>query len=169
MIPLPYQPNYCDEEILSRANEFHQLMHARRTVRQFSDKLVDRAVIEAAIATAGTAPSGANLQPSHFVAISDSELKQTIRREAEVEEQEFYTHRAPPEWLQALAPLGTDASKPFLEVAPWLIACFVPTLFAPGRWGSAEALLCCGISRDSCGNAHHLSASGGLSDSDTYP
>ena len=125
MIPLPYQPNYCDEEILSRANEFHQLMHARRTVRQFSDKLVDRAVIEAAIATAGTAPSGANLQPWHFVAISDSELKQTIRREAEVEEQEFYTHRAPPEWLQALAPLGTDASKPFLEVAPWLIACFV--------------------------------------------
>ncbi len=125
MIPLPYQPHFSDAEILKRAREFQQLMHKRRSVRHFSSKQVDRAVIEAAIATAGTAPSGANLQLWHFVAISDPALKKTIRREAEVEEQEFYTHRAPAEWLQALAPLGTDANKPFLEVAPWLIACFV--------------------------------------------
>jgi iodotyrosine deiodinase len=125
MMPLSYRPGYGDEEILARAVAFHQLMQQRRTVREFSSKPVDRRVIEAAIATAGTAPSGANLQPWHFVAISDVALKQTIRREAEVEEQEFYTHRAPPEWLAALAPLGTDANKPFLEIAPWLIACFV--------------------------------------------
>lgn len=125
MIPLPYQPGCCDDEILAKARSFQLLMNKRRSVRHFSNKPVDRAVIEAAIATAGTAPSGANLQPWQYVAISDPELKTTIRREAEVEEQEFYTHRAPAEWLKALAPLGTDASKPFLEVAPWLIACFV--------------------------------------------
>lgn len=124
-IPLAYHPAYTDAEILTRATAFCQLMQQRRTVREFSDKPVAREVIEAAIATAGTGPSGANLQPWHFVAISDRDLKHTIRMEAEIEEREFYTHRAPPEWLAALAPLGTDSNKPFLEVAPWLIACFV--------------------------------------------
>src|SRR5262249_164910 len=90
-----------------------------------SDKPVAREVIEYAIRTAGTAPSGANLQPWHFVAVSDPVLKHQIRLEAEVEEYEFYTHRAPPEWLAALAPLGTHSIKPFLDTAPWLIACFV--------------------------------------------
>jgi len=124
-IPLAYHPAYSDAEILSRASAFHQLMQQRRTVRDFSSQPVAREVIEAAIATAGTAPSGANLQPWHFVAISDTALKHIIRVEAEVEEREFYSHRAPPEWLAALAPLGTDSNKPFLDVAPWLIACFV--------------------------------------------
>ncbi|HQR07604.1 MAG TPA: nitroreductase family protein [Gemmatales bacterium] len=124
-IPLAYHPSYSDGEILTRATAFHHLMQQRRTVREFSDQPVAREVIEAAIATAGTAPSGANLQPWHFVAISDSSLKHTIRIEAEIEEREFYTHRAPPEWLAALAPLGTDSNKPFLDIAPWLIACFV--------------------------------------------
>lgn len=125
MIPLQYHPRYSDDVILSKATSFYELMQQRRTVRHFSSQPVDRAVIQAAIATAGTAPSGANLQPWHFVSISDPELKKSIRREAEVEEREFYTQRAPQEWLEALAPLGTDANKPFLEVAPWLIACFV--------------------------------------------
>ncbi|MFO0814814.1 MAG: nitroreductase family protein [Gemmatales bacterium] len=124
-IPLSYRPHYSDRQILAKATSCYELLHQRRTVRHFSSQPVDRAVIEAAIRTAGTAPSGANLQPWHFVAIGDAQLKADIRREAEEEEQEFYTHRAPPEWLEALAPLGTDASKPFLEVAPWLIACFV--------------------------------------------
>lgn len=123
-IPLAYHPGYEDADILSRAIAFHQLMHQRRTVREFSDKPVAREVIKAAIRTAGTAPSGANLQPWHFVAISDPDLKHTIRIAAEEEEREFYTHRAPPEWLAALAPLGTDSNKPFLDIAPWLIACF---------------------------------------------
>lgn len=124
-IPLAYHPGYTDAEILTRASSFHHLMRQRRTVREFSDKPVARDVIEAALCTAGTAPSGANLQPWHFVAISDPDLKHTIRLEAELEEREFYTHRAPAEWLAALAPLGTDSNKPFLDTAPWLIACFV--------------------------------------------
>lgn len=120
-----YAPSYSDEEILARAYSFYHLMHRRRTVRQFCDKPVSLEVIEAAIRAAGTAPSGANLQPWHFVAISEPSLKHQIRLAAEEEEREFYAHRAPPEWLAALAPLGTDSSKPFLDIAPWLIACFV--------------------------------------------
>src|SRR5689334_24649412 len=102
-------------------------MARRRTVRDYSERPVAREVIEAAIAAAATAPSGANLQPWHFVAISreDRSLRERIRREAEAEEREFYEHRAPKEWLEALAPLGTDWRKPFLEAAPWLIAVFV--------------------------------------------
>lgn len=124
-IPLPFRANHSDEAIHEKAESFYELMNQRRTVRQFSDQPVQREVIEAAIRTAGTAPSGANLQPWHFVAVGNPELKQAIRREAEVEEVEFYTHRAPQEWLEALAPLGTDTNKSFLEIAPWLIACFV--------------------------------------------
>lgn len=124
-LPLAYHPAYSNTEIFTRATAFYHLMQKRRTVRDFSNQPVAKEVIEAAIATAGTAPSGANLQPWHFVAISDAALKHTIRIEAEKEEREFYAHRAPPEWLAALAPLGTDTNKPFLEVAPWLIACFV--------------------------------------------
>lgn len=84
-----------------------------------------RALIEECLRAAGSSPSGANLQPWHFVAVSDPAVKARIREAAEVEEQEFYAHRAPPEWLAALEPLGTDESKPFLEMAPWLIAVFV--------------------------------------------
>ncbi|MEM1377706.1 MAG: nitroreductase family protein [Pseudomonadota bacterium] len=108
----------------ARASEFRTLMTARRTVRDFSDKPVPRAVVENAIMTAATAPSGANQQPWHFVAIQQPELKHQIRMAAEEEERAFYAGRASDEWLSALAPLGTDADKPFLETAPWLIAVF---------------------------------------------
>lgn len=99
-------------------------MLRRRTVRHFSDRPVPRAVIEDCLTAAGSAPSGANLQPWHFVAIADPVLKHEIRIAAEEEEREFYEHRAPAEWLEALAPLGTDSNKPFLETAPWLVAIF---------------------------------------------
>jgi iodotyrosine deiodinase len=116
-----------EDQLLERAMAFHLSMARRRTVRDYSDRPVPRAVIEYAVATAGTAPSGANLQPWHFVAVGreDHVLRRHIREAAETEEREFYTHRAPKEWLQALAPLGTDWRKPFLEIAPWLIAIFV--------------------------------------------
>ena len=99
-------------------------MARRRTVRDFSDRPIPREVIEQCIRTAGSAPNGANLQPWHFVAVSDPGLKHEIRVAAEEEEREFYEHRAPNEWLEALAALGTNADKPFLERAPWLIAIF---------------------------------------------
>lgn len=108
----------------ARARAFHDSLRRRRTVRDFSDRPVPREVIEPCLAAAGTAPSGANLQPWHFVAVSDSDTKRRIRAAAEEEERDFYQHRAPQEWLDALAPLGTDAEKPFLERAPWLIAIF---------------------------------------------
>ena len=107
-----------------RAGEFYAEIKNRRTVRDFSARPVAREVIEDCIRAAGTAPSGANMQPWHFAAVSDPALKREIRVAAEVEEHEFYEHRAPAEWLAALAALGTDAQKPFLEEAPWLIAIF---------------------------------------------
>ena len=124
--PLVFTPRGADEMVV-RARHFHDEMARRRTVRDYSSEPVSRDVIEAAIRAAGTAPSGANLQPWHFVAIGheDRELRRRIREGAEVEEREFYEHRAPKEWLEALAPLGTDWRKPFLESAPWLIAVFV--------------------------------------------
>lgn len=116
-----------EAELVRRATAFHELMAARRTVRDYDSRQVPRAAIEAAIATAGTAPSGANLQPWHFVAISsnDRDLRRRLRQAAEQEEREFYTRRAPQAWLDALAPIGTDWRKPFLEEAPWLVAVFV--------------------------------------------
>jgi nitroreductase len=112
---------------VAEARRFCERMSRRRTVRDYSAEPVARTVVEEAIRTAGTAPSGANLQPWHFVAISkaDANLRRRIREAAEDEEREFYAHRAPREWLDALAPIGTDANKPFLEIAPWLIAVFV--------------------------------------------
>lgn len=111
-------------QMLAHAEQFATEMARRRTVRDFSDRRVDRAVIEACLRAAGTAPSGANQQPWRFVAIADPAVKARIRLAAEAEEREFYEHRAPAEWLQALSALGTDAHKPFLETAPWLIAIF---------------------------------------------
>ncbi len=121
---LPQSNTSGDGERLARARMFADEMATRRTVRDFSSKSVPRAVIEACINTASTAPSGANQQPWHFVAISNPEVKHRIREAAEKEEREFYEHRAPDEWLQALAHLGTDANKSFLETAAWLIAIF---------------------------------------------
>ena len=108
-----------------RSQIFFENLSTRRTIRNFSDKPVDREVIENCIKTAGTAPSGANMQPWHFVLISDPAIKKQIRIAAEKEEREFYEQRAPKEWLEALAPLGTDDNKPYLETAPYLIAIFM--------------------------------------------
>lgn len=122
--PLPALPDYGDDERLARASAFADELARRRTVRDFAATPVPRTVIEACLRVAGSAPSGANQQPWHFVAISDPALKRRIREAAEAEEREFYSRRAPQAWLDALAPLGTDADKPFLEIAPWLIAVF---------------------------------------------
>lgn len=113
-----------EAEMRARGRAFLELMRRRRTVRDFSDRPVPRDLIETAIATAGTAPSGANQQPWTFVAVSDASIKRRIRAAAEAEERAFYAGRAGEAWLGALAPLGTDADKPFLETAPWLIAIF---------------------------------------------
>lgn len=113
-----------DVEMLGRAKRLAAELASRRTVRDYSSRSVPRELIEACLQAAGTAPSGANQQPWHFVAISDPDTKQRIRIAAEAEEREFYERRAPEEWLQALSALGTDEHKPFLEVAPWLIAVF---------------------------------------------
>jgi nitroreductase len=113
-----------DAERVERAEVLFNRLSSRRTCREFTAQPVPREVIEAAIRAAGTAPSGANHQPWHFAVIGSPELKRRIRAAAEVEEREFYTHKASAEWLEALAPLGTDPDKPFLELAPWLIVVF---------------------------------------------
>lgn len=122
--PLTGYPDLDDAERVRRAEAFEATLRARRTVRQFADTPVPRAVIESAIRTAGRAPSGANKQPWTFVAVSAPDAKRRIREAAEAEERAFYGGRAGQEWLDALAPFGTDERKPFLETAPWLIAVF---------------------------------------------
>jgi iodotyrosine deiodinase len=122
-VPLEYQ-ELDEEEMLARSSEFLERMEQRRSVRQFSSRSVPWEIIENCLRAAATAPSGANMQPWHYVVVSDSELKLRIRMAAEEEEREFYANRAPQEWLDALAPLGTDADKPFLESAPYLIVIF---------------------------------------------
>ncbi|WP_444902310.1 nitroreductase family protein [Microbulbifer sp. SSSA007] len=114
-----------DDEMRRRAGEFFRLMRRRRSVRDFSARPVPREVIEDAVRAAGSAPSGANMQPWHFVVVESAEVKRRIRQAAEEEEREFYQRRASEEWLNALEPLGTDAHKPFLETAPYLIAIFL--------------------------------------------
>ncbi|UCC13284.1 MAG: nitroreductase family protein [Gammaproteobacteria bacterium] len=123
---------YDEQEMIRRAAEFRADIQRRRTIRDFSDRPVPRQVIEDCIAAAATAPSGANMQPWRFVAVADPAIKHRIRIAAEDEERHFYEHRASEEWLDALAPLGTDADKPFLEIAPWLIAVFEE------RWGLTD-------------------------------
>jgi len=122
--PLNSYIEYPIEEMKQRAASFRKEMQRRRTVRHFSDRPVPREIIEECLLTAGTAPNGANLQPWHFVVVSDPKVKQEIRIAAEEEEKEFYNRRATEEWLEALAPLGTNEHKPFLETAPYLIAIF---------------------------------------------
>ena len=124
-IPLPNYQEYPVDQMRRRAADFYRDMLRRRTVRHFSDRPIPKDVIEDCVRVAATAPSGANLQPWHFVLVSDPAVKRQIRMAAEEEEREFYGKRAPQEWLDALAPLGTDADKPFLETAPFLIAIFV--------------------------------------------
>jgi nitroreductase len=121
---LPPLDCYSPHETLQRARSFYEQLKRRRTVREFSSRPVEREVIETCILAAGTAPNGANLQPWHFAIVSESDIKSKIRLAAEEEEHEFYHNRAPQEWLDALAPLGTDEHKPFLEIAPYLIVIF---------------------------------------------
>jgi len=123
-IPYAQYREHPEGEMRERAADFYREMRRRRTVREFSDRPVPREIIEDCIRTAGTAPNGANKQPWHFAVVSDPEVKKQIREAAEKEEQEFYEQRATEEWLEALAPLGTDPNKPFLETAPYLIAIF---------------------------------------------
>jgi iodotyrosine deiodinase len=128
LIPLPDYHEYPPEEMIRRAADFYREMRRRRTVRHFSDRQVPWPVIEHALLVAGTAPNGANLQPWHFAVVGSPEIKHQIRVAAEKEEHAFYNGKAPQEWLDALAPLGTDENKPFLEVAPYLIVIFAKTL-----------------------------------------
>jgi iodotyrosine deiodinase len=123
-LPFPQLPALSDAERIDQAQQFQRLISNRRSCRMFADTAVPQAVIEAAILAAGTAPNGANHQPWHFAAISSPDLKRQIREAAEAEERAFYAGKAGEEWLDALAPLGTDAQKPFLEIAPWLIIVF---------------------------------------------
>ena len=124
-IPLPDREKYPVEEMQQRADDYYQFIKRRHSVRHFSTEAVPRQVIESCIMAAGTAPSGANHQPWHFVCVGDAELKRKIRIAAEHEEEEFYGGRAGESWLEDLDKLGTDANKPFLETAPWLIAIFL--------------------------------------------
>jgi nitroreductase len=123
-LPLPDRVALPPAKSLAAAEAFRDYMRKRHTVRDFSAQPVDRAVIEACVAAAGSAPSGANHQPWHFVAVSDPALKARIRAAAEEEERAFYEGGAGDEWLKALEPIGTGVSKPHLEVAPWLIVVF---------------------------------------------
>ena len=125
----PFEPlafeTLPEQEMQQQALAFYERMRRRRSVREFSDRAVPRDIIENALRAAGSAPSGANMQPWHFVAVSDPGLKKRIREAAELEEKALYEHRASAEWLEAIAPLGTNEHKPFLETAPWLIAVFL--------------------------------------------
>lgn len=123
-VPLTTFVERSPEDMKARAREFYEEIRRRRTVRAFSARPVPREVIEDCLRAAGTAPSGANLQPWHFVVVTAPEVKKKIREAAEVEERDFYSGKAPQEWLDALAPLGTDAVKAYLETAPCLIAVF---------------------------------------------
>jgi iodotyrosine deiodinase len=124
-VPLGTYQEYPVEEMRERLSAFYETVSRRRSVREFSDRTVPRDIIETALRAAGTAPSGANLQPWHFAVVSGADAKLRIREAAELEEKEFYEHRASEDWLKALEPLGTDTEKPFLETAPYLIAVFL--------------------------------------------
>jgi nitroreductase len=127
-IPLSPRHEYSPEEMQERARAFREEMQGRRSVRRFSNRPVPPEVIEDCLGAAISAPSGANLQPWHFVVVTDPDVRREIRQAAEREEHEFYHSRAPREWLETLAPLGTDETKPYLEIAPCLIAVFAEGL-----------------------------------------
>ncbi|PVA06289.1 nitroreductase family protein [Thalassorhabdomicrobium marinisediminis] len=131
-LPLPDRADFDDAQMLEKAGQFYAHMRARHTIRDFSDRPVPKQVIEACVLAAGTAPSGANQQPWHFVAIRDPAMKAKVRAAAEEEEQRFYDGGGGDAWLKALEPIGTDASKPHLDIAPWLIVVFAQ------RWGERD-------------------------------
>lgn len=122
--PLTDYIEYPETEMLERSESFYNDIKRRHSVRKFSNRPVDKTIIENCLKAAGTAPSGANHQPWHFVAVNSAEVKKKIREQAEHHERGFYEGRAGEEWLNALKDLGTDANKPYLEHAPWLIAIF---------------------------------------------
>ncbi|MEM0910428.1 MAG: nitroreductase family protein [Pseudomonadota bacterium] len=122
--PLDDYIEYTEPQMLSRSKEWLNNLRRRHSIRQFSGRPVSKEIIQTCIKTAGTAPSGANHQPWHFCAISSPDVKQQIRTQAEMHERRFYSGAANDDWLEALKPLGTDAQKPYLEIAPWLIAVF---------------------------------------------
>lgn len=130
--PLPDRANMTDAQMQTEAQAFYDKMRQRHSVRDYIDRPVPRDIIEACIRTAGSAPSGANHQPWHFVAISNPEMKQRIRAEAEEEERRFYEGGGGDEWIKALEPIGTNAQKPHLTIAPWLIVVFAQ------RWGEFD-------------------------------
>lgn len=132
-VPLEGYRLVPEDEMLVRARRFHESLRARRSVRDFSSRPVSRDVIESCIWAAGSAPSGANHQPWFFACVGSPEKKRAIREAAEEEERAFYSGRASEEWLDALAPIGTDADKPYMETAPWLICIFAQ------RRGGVEA------------------------------
>ncbi len=134
-VPLSTYREYPEKEMVERARHFREELQRRRTVREFSSRAIPDGVLDDCLMAAGTAPSGANMQPWHFVVVTDQGLKARIRVAAEEEEREFYSGRAPQEWLDALAPLGTNSDKPFLETAPCLIAIFAESygLLPDGR------------------------------------
>ncbi|MEM1141105.1 MAG: nitroreductase family protein [Pseudomonadota bacterium] len=124
-VPLSPIQSLTDEESRARALEYFEHIRTRRSVRDFKSTPVPRDIIEACVAAVGSAPSGANHQPWHFACVGSDDIKRKIRAAAEEEEASFYGGRAGDEWLRHLSALGTDRYKPFLEVAPWLIAVFV--------------------------------------------
>jgi nitroreductase len=124
LVPLTYYQEYPPEQMIQRAAAFRKDMQRRRSVRTFSSRPVPREVIEDCLLTAGSAPSGANMQPWSFVVVGDPAVKRQIRKAAEKEEYKFYHEQAPAEWLNAVSGLGTDYQKPFLEEAPYLIVIF---------------------------------------------
>jgi len=133
-VPLAFD-RFEEKEMIRRSAAFRESLSRRRSVREFSSENIPDEVIGNAILTAGSAPNGANLQPWHFAVVRDPAVKKAIRIAAEEEEREFYASRATKEWLEQLAPLGTDAEKPFLEIAPVLIAIFLKTRIAMGTDG----------------------------------
>ncbi|MDA0310900.1 MAG: nitroreductase family protein [Gemmatimonadetes bacterium] len=136
--PLSTYRELSPEEMLQAADDFLSVMRRRRTVRDFSDRPVPKDVLERCLLAAGTAPNGANRQPWRFVVVGDPEIKAQIRAGAEEEEAEFYSGKAPPEWIEALEHLGTDEHKPFLERAPWLIVIFAESYEVMPDGGKAK-------------------------------
>lgn len=137
LVPLDFRRISTDEQ-KQNAEQLYQLLNRRRTVRDFSDEAVPFEIIEKAIATASTAPSGANMQPWRFVVIKNAEIKSKIRVASEAEERRSYQGRMSEKWLKRLAPLGTDEHKPFLEIAPCLIVVFRIDLVVDAETGETE-------------------------------
>lgn len=136
MVPLNFVRRE-ESDVRAAARAHYDFISTRRTVRHFSPDPVPQEIIADCIRAAGTAPSGANLQPWHFVAVGDAETKRQIREASEAEEREFYASRAPEAWLDVLRPFGTDAIKPYLEIAPWLIPIFAVNSF-PNEKGEKQ-------------------------------